>query len=127
MHDYMFSARTHPMFQHGVPKSDPQGTDLSGLALAAPVFQFVAATLLYVLLSLNFSNNLSAEEHDVARWESAMKLFEESDKSSRPERGGTLFIGSAGNPRPELFVEDGLHLSDAGYQVWAELVTTLLN
>jgi lysophospholipase L1-like esterase len=34
----------------------------------------------------------------------------------------TPMIGGDGQPRKELFVEDGLHLSAAGYEVWAELV-----
>jgi len=35
-------------------------------------------------------------------------------------------IGADGKPRPELFVEDGLHLSDAGYQLWSDLLAPLL-
>jgi lysophospholipase L1-like esterase len=31
-------------------------------------------------------------------------------------------LGPDGQPRPELFVEDGLHLSAAGYREWAQLV-----
>lgn len=31
-------------------------------------------------------------------------------------------LGSDGRPRPELFVDDGLHLSEAGYALWAELL-----
>lgn len=31
-------------------------------------------------------------------------------------------IGSNGLPRKELFVEDGLHLSDEGYAIWTSLV-----
>ena len=31
-------------------------------------------------------------------------------------------IGADGRPRKELFVEDGLHLSDAGYRLWTSLV-----
>jgi lysophospholipase L1-like esterase len=34
-------------------------------------------------------------------------------------------LGADGRPRAELFAEDGLHLSDPGYQVWAERI--LLN
>lgn len=34
----------------------------------------------------------------------------------------TPMIGKDGRPRPELFVEDGLHLSPAGYALWSELV-----
>jgi lysophospholipase L1-like esterase len=31
-------------------------------------------------------------------------------------------LGSDGSPRPELFVADRLHMSPAGYKIWAELV-----
>jgi lysophospholipase L1-like esterase len=31
-------------------------------------------------------------------------------------------LGADGKPRPELYVKDGLHLSAAGYKVWAELL-----
>ncbi len=31
-------------------------------------------------------------------------------------------LGEDGRPRPELFVKDGLHLSEAGYEVWTELI-----
>jgi lysophospholipase L1-like esterase len=31
-------------------------------------------------------------------------------------------LGDDGQPRPELFVKDGLHLSDDGYRLWTEIV-----
>jgi lysophospholipase L1-like esterase len=31
-------------------------------------------------------------------------------------------LGADGQPRKELFIKDGLHLSPEGYKVWAELV-----
>ena len=34
----------------------------------------------------------------------------------------TPMIGGDGQPRPELFIQDGLHLSEAGYHLWSELV-----
>ena len=34
----------------------------------------------------------------------------------------TPMIGDDGRPREELFVEDGLHLSAAGYKMWSDLV-----
>ena len=34
----------------------------------------------------------------------------------------TPTIGADGNPRQELFLEDGLHLNAAGYNMWTELV-----
>jgi len=33
-----------------------------------------------------------------------------------------IMLGADGKPRPELFVEDGLHMSEAGYAIWAGLV-----
>lgn len=38
----------------------------------------------------------------------------------------TPMIGSDGQPRAELFVEDGLHLSPAGYQLWSRLLAPYL-
>lgn len=36
-------------------------------------------------------------------------------------------LGKDGKPRPELFREDGLHLSPAGYEVWTRLLTPVLD
>lgn len=36
-------------------------------------------------------------------------------------------LGADGKPRRELFVEDGLHLNQAGYKLWAEKVKPCLN
>ncbi len=36
------------------------------------------------------------------------------------------YLDDKGDPIPELFVEDGLHMSDAGYAIWKELLTPLL-
>ena len=35
-------------------------------------------------------------------------------------------IGKDGKPRPELFVDDGLHLNAAGYKLWTSLVLPYL-
>ncbi|MBI1311246.1 hypothetical protein GC176_08055 [bacterium] len=31
-------------------------------------------------------------------------------------------LGDDGTPRPELFLKDGLHMTEAGYEIWANLV-----
>lgn len=38
----------------------------------------------------------------------------------------TPMLGKDGLPRPELFAKDGLHLSPAGYQVWADTLKSHL-
>lgn len=39
----------------------------------------------------------------------------------------TPMIGGDGKPRAELFVEDGLHLSEKGYQLWTSLLLPFLS
>lgn len=39
----------------------------------------------------------------------------------------TPMIGKDKRPMKELFVEDGLHLSDKGYEIWTSVVSALLN
>jgi lysophospholipase L1-like esterase len=36
-------------------------------------------------------------------------------------------LGTDGRPRPELFLEDGLHLSRAGYQLWTRILRQYRN
>jgi predicted neuraminidase/lysophospholipase L1-like esterase len=38
----------------------------------------------------------------------------------------TPMLGADGSPRPELFVADGLHLGQAGYRLWAEILSAHL-
>ena len=37
------------------------------------------------------------------------------------------YLKADGMPRPELFVEDRLHLNDAGYDLWSKLIRNRLN
>lgn len=34
----------------------------------------------------------------------------------------TPMLGSDGKPRPEIFLDDGLHMNDVGYQIWNEVL-----
>ena len=38
----------------------------------------------------------------------------------------TPTLGADGRPLAEIFVDDGLHLNDAGYQIWTDIVAPLL-
>ena len=38
----------------------------------------------------------------------------------------TPMLGADGRPRPELFVEDGLHMSAAGYAIWRDVLAPLV-
>jgi lysophospholipase L1-like esterase len=37
-----------------------------------------------------------------------------------------IMLGADGKPKPELFIDDGLHLSRAGYDEWNKLIRPLL-
>jgi lysophospholipase L1-like esterase len=39
----------------------------------------------------------------------------------------TAMLDQSSKPRPELFLEDGLHLSPKGYRLWAELLAPYRN
>jgi lysophospholipase L1-like esterase len=39
---------------------------------------------------------------------------------------GTPLLGAGGEPRPELYKSDKLHLNDAGYEVWTRTLTPVL-
>jgi lysophospholipase L1-like esterase len=39
----------------------------------------------------------------------------------------TPMLGEDGRPRPELFLDDGLHLNDKGYELWTGVLSPILH
>jgi lysophospholipase L1-like esterase len=35
-------------------------------------------------------------------------------------------LDASGQPRPELYLEDGLHMTPAGYAIWRDLIAPAL-
>ena len=71
----------------------------------------------------------------LARWKlwSTMKAFNERVRTFSASRPRLHFVdvappmlGANGQPRPELLVEDGLHMTQAGYDIWNELVARVV-
>jgi lysophospholipase L1-like esterase len=67
----------------------------------------------------------------IARWELYEKMKAANDRiESLCEEDERLafvdvaapMLGQDGQPRKELFIDDGLHLSEAGYRLWSKLV-----
>lgn len=65
-----------------------------------------------------------------SRWEKRRnyEIFNQKLKEYSQAKEGVEFIDtwtalkdSEGNPRPELYIEDQLHLNEKGYAVWAEI------
>ena len=70
-------------------------------------------------------------------WEPAIAAFEEQDAKHPPSPGAIVFTGSSsirmwkslgadGEPRPELFIADGLHMSAEGYALWTTILKPVL-
>ena len=71
----------------------------------------------------------------IARWNlidemraanAEIKAITENDDRMQFLDIDTPSIGSDGKPRSELFVKDGLHLSQAGYDIWNDLIRPML-
>lgn len=69
----------------------------------------------------------------IARWHliGAIRSTNDMVRAELAKRPSSIYIDtfsamldSHGSPRPELFTEDGLHLSPAGYQLWTQIVMT---
>ena len=52
-----------------------------------------------------------------------IKDFTEHDRRLRYIDVFSPMVGKDGKPRPELFVEDSLHMNDAGYRLWRSTLT----
>lgn len=55
-----------------------------------------------------------------------VEAFSASDARLRYVDVASPMLGPTGKPRRELFVKDGLHMNDAGYRLWNELVTPVV-
>ena len=76
-----------------------------------------------------------AVKPSIARWElygeqqKANKLIENYTKANKDllyVDVGTALLGADGKPRADLLKEDGLHLNEAGYEIWTKILTPIL-
>ena len=71
----------------------------------------------------------------LARWDvwpdmqesnAAIEAYAQTDPGVDFVDIGTAMVGGDGLPFPELFVDDGLHMTSAGYDIWDEIVMEAL-
>jgi lysophospholipase L1-like esterase len=65
-------------------------------------------------------------EGEIRRTNELIREFAEEDPRVEYIDIFTPMLGSDGRPRPELFVEDGLHLNPRGYEVWKAVVAPFM-
>ncbi len=82
------------------------------------------------LINPNMEIFLIGAKPSPSRWEKKenYSIFNQKLKEYCQSNEGVTFVDTwkpltdpAGNPRPELFLEDQLHLNQDGYQIWAEI------
>ncbi len=62
----------------------------------------------------------------IVRWNLPESFPELGPQAINRGFGGSLAIGADGKPRKELLVEDGLHMTPAGYKIWNDALRPLL-
>ena len=65
-------------------------------------------------------------EREIRAANELVRQFAEADSKVDYIDIFTPMLGEDGRPRPELFVQDGLHLSARGYEVWTSVVAPFL-
>ena len=94
-------------------------------AFAAAVHEALPATRIYIL----------AVKPSLARWQLWPTM--QATNAGLAERAAadprltfidvaTPMLNDAGEPRPNIFVEDGLHMNGAGYDIWRDAVRPVL-
>lgn len=55
-----------------------------------------------------------------------VKIFTEGRANLHYVDVGSAMLNDVGEPIPELFIDDGLHMTPAGYELWTEILTPVL-
>ena len=55
-----------------------------------------------------------------------IKAYSGSSNSLYYADTATPMLGTDGKPKPDLFIQDGLHLSEKGYDLWTKIVNSKL-
>ncbi len=98
------------------------------------LFRRMRRLAVFVGLLFVTSTHVIAQQPD--RWERFVAAFDEEDKVTPPLKHQIVFVGSSTiyrwdvasyeKPRRDLYVEDGLHLSPQGYQLWTTVLKPYL-
>ncbi|HPF38565.1 MAG TPA: SGNH/GDSL hydrolase family protein [Phycisphaerae bacterium] len=85
---------------------------------------FPKAHLIYIPAKPSVARwNLWPQMHDA---NSQIKQMAETDKLLTFADTDVVLLGDDGKPMKDLFMNDGLHLNDAGYRKWTAVVTPLI-
>ena len=87
--------------------------------------RFPEADLLYLPIKPSLSRWRMWPE--MARANEAVRRLSEDDDRLHYVDLATPMLGANGRPRPDLFLEDGLHLNERGYDLWTEILRPRLD
>ena len=90
------------------------------------LFERVPKTKLIIMAIRPCESRKSALKGEIAMNQRFLKSAEVDERITYVAGSADRYLDKEGNAIPELFIADKLHMSDAGYEVWKELLTPLL-
>jgi lysophospholipase L1-like esterase len=79
-----------------------------------------------IILSVKLSTARWKLRDKMLKLNALMQDLAKGDSRTRYVELGTQLLDAEGKPQPDLFLKDGLHLSEKGYAMWAATLTPIL-
>lgn len=107
-------------------KKSPEQVDEDFAEFRKRLFERVPEAELIIMPIRPCESRASARDKETAMNERFRKIAVADPRITYVAGSADRYLDEDGNPIAELFIADKLHLSDAGYEVWKELLTPLL-
>ena len=107
-------------------KKSPDQVEADFKQFRTRLFQRAPEAKLLVLAVRPSPARISIRKEEQKLNERFQKAAQEDERITYVAGSCDRYLDEAGKPIPKYFVEDGLHMSPAGYEVWKEILTPLL-
>jgi lysophospholipase L1-like esterase len=107
-------------------KKSPEQVEADFTQFRTRLFQRVPKAKLLVLAVRPSPSRISIRKEEANLNERFRKAAEADKRITYVAGSCDRYLDEAGKPIAKYFVEDGLHMSPAGYEVWKDLLTPLL-
>ncbi len=92
------------------------------------IFRSRSSDLPFIYINMKPSISRWTEFDDYQRADSLIVSYLESDNNAYTFDPAPLMLDSlTGKPRTDIFIEDGLHMNELGYDLWASNLMSLIN
>jgi lysophospholipase L1-like esterase len=104
-------------------KKSPEQVEEDFTEFRTRLFEKLPEVKLLILAVRPSPSRISIIEKEVDLNERFRKAAEADKRITYIPESATRYLDGAGKPITERFVEDGLHMSPAGYEIWKEILT----